>query len=219
MSSTTSEPEFRTATAADVSGISHVLAEVFRHGPVAEWLVPDVEQRYRVFYDLFDMLVAHTVTVGTVHVTTELSAAALWQPRITPVRDPPGFAERLLAATDPWTDRFVMLDSTLGAHHPGGPHHHLGYLGVHPLRRCRGLGGALLRHQHRVLDPAGLPAYLVAGTERSRDFYQRHGYHCEGRVTLPDRGPSLWPMWRAPRSTEWPPLLPPLDNVPVQAFD
>jgi GNAT superfamily N-acetyltransferase len=226
LTTTTPDVAIRTATAADISGISHILAEAFRHGPVADWLVPDAEQRYGIYYDLFSMLAAHAITTGTVHVTAELSAAALWQPRITRLWEPAGFPERLLAATGAWADRFVMLDTTLGAHHPGGPHHHLGYLGVHPLRQSGGIGAALLRHHHHILDAARLPAYLVAGDERSRDYYQRHRYHCEGRLTLPDRGPSLWPMWRAPGVSESTPsprsassTQPALDNASGQAVD
>lgn len=203
LATTTSDPELRTAGFADISGISHIMAEVFRQEPVAQWLVPDPVQRYPVLYDLFGELVTHTLGAGTVHVTTELSAAALWLPRITPHHRPPDLADlpaRLRAAAGPYAQRFHLLETTLGGHHPGGPHHHLSWLGVHQVRRSRGVGSALLRYQHRILDAARVPAHLVAGSEAGRDFCQRHGYVSEGRITLPDRGPSLWPMWRHPRA-------------------
>ncbi len=186
----------RAAEPGEVDAISQTLAEAYRHTPIAAWLVTDPDQRYRICYDLFSIVVEQALKSGKVRVTDKLDAVALWQPRLGPVPDRPGFSARLRAATRRRADRFTLLEKVLQAHHPGHAHHHLAYLGVHPARQSRGLGSALLSHQHRLLDTARVASYLVAGDERSRDLYLRHGYHAEGYVRLPEDGPLLWPMWR-----------------------
>ncbi|MFC6023156.1 GNAT family N-acetyltransferase [Plantactinospora solaniradicis] len=193
-----SVPAVRQATAGEVAWIGRVLAEAFQAGPVAAWLVPDPDERLAISRDLFATVVASAVPDGTVHVTDDLSGVAVWRDRIRPAADPPSYRMRLLAATGRWADRFDLLDQLLLAYHPGSAHHHLAYLGVRPARQGRGLAGALLRHHHRLLDAARLPGYLVAGDPGARDRYQRHGYHADGCLTLPEGGPPLWPMWRPP---------------------
>jgi predicted N-acetyltransferase YhbS len=80
------------------------------------------------------------------------------------------------------------------------PHHYLAFLGVAPELQGHGIGSGLLNHHHARLDAQGLPAYLEASTERSRDLYLRHGYTLTGDapLVLPDNGPPIWPMWREP---------------------
>jgi hypothetical protein len=43
-----------------------------------------------------------------------------------------------------------------------------------------------------------MPAYLNAGSVRSRDLYARHGFGVTEEFELPDEGPPLWRMWREP---------------------
>jgi hypothetical protein len=44
-----------------------------------------------------------------------------------------------------------------------------------------------------------MPAYLNAGSARSRDLYARHGFEVMEQFELPDGGPPLWRMWREPQ--------------------
>jgi hypothetical protein len=73
---------------------------------------------------------------------------------------------------------------------------------VAPVRQGQGIGSALLAHRHSALDAAGLQAYLVAVSPRSRDLYLRHRYTiaATGPIHLPDGGPQMWPMIRTPPS-------------------
>ena len=90
-------------------------------------------------------------------------------------------------------DLFELFD----AHHPREPHYHLQFIGVRPGCQGTGIGTALLRAMTDRCDLEGVAAYLEAD-ERSRLLYAKHGFEAIGDIRLP-KGPSFWPMWRAPR--------------------
>ena len=90
-------------------------------------------------------------------------------------------------------DIFELLD----ANHPQDPHYHLQFIGVHPECQGAGIGSALLRAVLDRCDREGAAAYLEAD-ERSKLLYLKHGFEASGELRLP-KGPSFWPMWRAPR--------------------
>jgi RimJ/RimL family protein N-acetyltransferase len=50
-----------------------------------------------------------------------------------------------------------------------------------------------------ICDTDGSPAYLESSNAANMAFYRRLGFVPTGEITLPD-GPSLYPMWRDPRS-------------------
>jgi GNAT superfamily N-acetyltransferase len=78
-------------------------------------------------------------------------------------------------------------------------HWYLQQMVVTPAARGRGLGAAMLRHQLDRIDAGGLGAYLEASTPRNQRLYERHGFQTMGEpIMLPERGPSLRPMWRPP---------------------
>ena len=74
----------------------------------------------------------------------------------------------------------------------------------HPARYpCRaprqGIGFGLLADNLRMVDAAGLPAYLEASNPANVVLYQRFGFQPHGSFVLPD-GPEVVTMWREPRS-------------------
>jgi hypothetical protein len=48
-------------------------------------------------------------------------------------------------------------------------------------------------------DAEHAPAYLESSNPDNIPYYQRFGFEITGEITLPDGGPSMWPMWRQPR--------------------
>jgi GNAT superfamily N-acetyltransferase len=194
------------AQPADLTALSQLIADAFRDLPPSLWLLPDPADRARIFPGYFRLYLDHALAGGVIATTPGRDAVALWIPAGTgPPPPPPGYAARLAALTTPWTGRFTAFDTVLDQAHPAGtPHHHLAILAVRPGRQGQGLGSALLAGQHRLLDHAGLPAYLEASSSRSRGLYLRHGYADHGPpITLPG-GPPLYPMLRPPRCSARP---------------
>ncbi|WFE26884.1 GNAT family N-acetyltransferase [Solwaraspora sp. WMMD791] len=201
MNATMPATTVRDATPDDIPQAATLLTEAFLIAPVSQWLVTDIDARVTTFRTLFTLELEHALDVGaTVHVAGPLSAVAIWYRRERPA--PTGqvtiHQRRMLLAAGIWQHRVAALDALLDQHRPETPHHYLAYLGVTPWLQGRGIGTALLRHQHQLLDAAAEPAYLEATTPRNRGLYQRHGYAAAEPIPLPD-GPSVWPMWRAPR--------------------
>ncbi|MEU8284125.1 GNAT family N-acetyltransferase [Micromonospora sp. NPDC048905] len=186
----------RQAGRGDAEGLISVLAEAFFDGPVADWLVPDRSDRHAVYRRYFELVLNHGFDNGYVDTTADLSAVAIWYPRIEP---PPNFLEHpavLEAATGVYAPKFALLDAVFEAFHPSEPHHYLAYAAVSPEQQNRGVGATLLSHRHRQLDALGMPAYLEASNVRNRELYVRLGYRAGPPLILPTTGPTIWRMWR-----------------------
>ncbi|WKU05495.1 N-acetyltransferase [Micromonospora sp. HUAS LYJ1] len=188
----------RRATSSDAGPLIAVLAEAFHDGPVAEWLIPDPTDRRVVLYRYFRNAFHHGLAHGHIDTTTDLSAVAIWYPRLDP--PPQGHTrerqEALEHATGPYAPKFTLMEAMFDAFHPDEPHHYLAYLAVDPEQQNRGIGAALLHEHHRHLDQVGLPAYLEATNTRNRQLYRRLGYTAGPPLILPTDGLPIWRMWR-----------------------
>ena len=84
-------------------------------------------------------------------------------------------------------------------HHPEEPHWYLMVIGSDPAVRGAGFGHALMRSRLDRCDAEGAPAYLENSNPKNEPYYLRFGFEVTGEIKLPDGGPCMWPMWRAPR--------------------
>jgi len=188
------------ATPADAAAAGDLIARAFQELPAAVWLVADPAERARMLAGQFAVLVEHALGYGTVSWIGDGAArlgVAVWFDRTIAIPEPPDYERRLAEICGEATPRFQVLDELLEERHPTQPHQHLALLAVDPAHHGRGLGTALLEHQHAQLDSQGIPAYLEASSERNRNLYARHGYQVSEPFYLP-AGPPFWPMWRKP---------------------
>jgi predicted GNAT family N-acyltransferase len=79
------------------------------------------------------------------------------------------------------------------------PHWYLMIIGTDPSVRGKGLGQAWMHSRLDRCDQEHSPAYLEATKPDLVPYYSRFGFEPTGEITLPDGGPTMWPMWRAPR--------------------
>jgi GNAT superfamily N-acetyltransferase len=193
-------PVIRTATPADQQTVSDLLAEAFLHGDIADWLIPHLDTRARIYPHYFALHVEHALTHGQVEMTADATAVAIWYPiDAGPLPELPDYPQRLADITGRFHPRFTDLERTMHDHHPyDQPHHYLAFLAVHPDRQRHGLGSTLLEHHHAQLDATGTAAHLEATGLRNRRLYARHGYLPRPTFCLSD-GPSLYPMQRTPK--------------------
>jgi amino acid transporter/GNAT superfamily N-acetyltransferase len=183
-----------------VSPVSTVLSEAFLTGDIADWLVPNIEDRRRIYPRYWSMAVEHALTgAGEVYAGGDLSGVAVWYPAVygPPNAEPQDFLQRLRAICGPYTGRFLAFHQALDAVHPLMPHQYLAFVSVLPSVQGRGIGTALIQHRLRDLDNAAMPVYLEATNRRNLALYVHLGFQPTGNpITLPDDGPKLYPMWR-----------------------
>jgi GNAT superfamily N-acetyltransferase len=196
----------RPACKADIRALSGILGRAFYDDPVMMWVLPDDSSRAARLPRLFAALTRyHHLAGGGVEVAygeTVVGGAALW--------DPPN---RWRQSRRAQLAMLPVLIRTFGArsaaireivesmthHHPEEPHWYLAVIGSDPSVRGKGFGQALMRSRLDRVDAEHAPAYLESSKLENVPFYERFGFAVTGEITLPDGGPALWPMWRAPR--------------------
>jgi GNAT superfamily N-acetyltransferase len=192
--------EIVTATDQDAKYVAGLIATAFEPLEAARWQIGDDDLRRALFPGMFMEYVEHAFAEGSVEITTDLSAAALWLVETGEDRPaPPPPAGRLATALGPWAENVHAFDLALHAVEPTGtPFEKLSVLAVRPGRQGHGLGSALLAYHLAGLDRRLVPAYLEASNKASRELYLRFGFNdLGGPITLSD-DVSLYPMWREP---------------------
>lgn len=185
----------------EVDAVTDLVARAFTGNPIIGWLATDMPDqdatRHHLFRDYFRLFVEHAVTAGSAEATRDGLGIALWfLPDSGPV---PGYDEQLAAIAGRHLWRFQLLDTQMQLAHVAGTHH-LAFLAVEPRAHSSGYGTALLQHHHAQLDALGLSAYLEASHPRNRALYTRLGYTpLHSTIQMPDDGPAMWPMLKAPR--------------------
>jgi GNAT superfamily N-acetyltransferase len=194
----------RKVTPGDVPRLAVALARAFDSDPPMRWFLRDDERRVELAREMFDvMLRAVHLARDACYTTAEVTGGALWVPPgrwrlgfIQQLRLLPGMI-RVFGRDLPRAQRgLTVMDSG----HPRAPHWYLDSLGVEPEWQGRGLGSALMAPVLERCDTERLPAYLNAGSPRSRELYRRHGFEVTEEFRLPEGGPPLWRMWREPRA-------------------
>jgi ribosomal protein S18 acetylase RimI-like enzyme len=198
--------DVRPAQKADVKHMAAVLSKAFYDDPVMGWMLPDDRTRLQALNRAFAGLARHHFLsrggseVG--HRDESVGAATLW--------DPPGqrkasrLEELIMMPTMLWAFRSrvpasVQVMELMEKHHPEEPHWYLMVIGSDPTVRGAGFGQALMRSRLDRCDAEGVPAYLENSNPKNEAYYLRFGFEVMSEIKLPDGGPSMWPMWRAPR--------------------
>lgn len=178
------------------------LSAAFHHDPVFEWVYVDPTARRSAVPHLFSVLVEQFASRKASRATPDGDGAALWLPpgeELLSEETADSVIADVMAGAGPAAERLGECLGLLEAHHPQAPHWYLGFLGVIPALQGCGLGTALLRTTLAEVDAAGEPAYLEATSPANRRLYERHGFQVVRELPLPG-GPSLYAMWREPRS-------------------
>ena len=198
--------EVRPARKSDVSALALVLARAFHDDPVMRWMQPDALRRSVALPGFFAAMTRHHFLGGggTEIATSDsgVGAAALWDPpgrwQQTPGEQLP-MLPALLRAFRGRLGAGRMLTEQMKAVHPEEPHWYLAIIGSDPDVRGAGLGAALMHSRLDRCDSEGAPAYLESSNADNVPYYNRFGFDVTGEIVVPDDGPTLWCMWRAPR--------------------
>lgn len=196
-------PVARVATVDDLPGIGRTIAAAFADDPVWRHLVPRRDQWDRGAARLFQADADNRLRHGHVYTVDGCLAAAVWSPPGRWKTAPVAFIREVLPALRLFGRQTFTTLKTLRSieqhHPPDPPHWYLASLGTEPKSQGKGLGSALLQPVLERCDTEGLPAYLESSKEQNLAFYARHGFEPSEPLDLPNGGPPVWPMWRAPR--------------------
>lgn len=177
----------------DLDLVSSLLAQAFADDPVVRWINNDPARDRTMFRTLarwahgptasFDLALRDGAPIG----------AAMWDPpghRLTPwmqVRAIPGFVQSLRGRLR----RGQILEDTFRKCRPDEPHWYLGTIGA----AVPGLGVGTALLQAGVGRVVG-PAYLESSNRANLPLYERFGFEVVDEITLPQDGPTVWPMYR-----------------------
>ncbi|MGB6206923.1 GNAT family N-acetyltransferase [Mycobacterium sp.] len=193
---------------ADVGELAQVLGRAFYDDPVAMWIMPDDRTRAAHLWRFFGAVTRHHhLAGGGVEVASggSIGAAALWDP---PGRWKQTITEQLMMVPSfirgfglrPSVGRkFGGLLELMKRHHPEEPHWYLAVIGSDVTVRGKGFGQVLMRSRLDRVDAEHAPAYLESSKPENVPYYERFGFEVTGEMVVPGGGPTLWPMWRAPR--------------------
>jgi GNAT superfamily N-acetyltransferase len=195
----------RVAGADEPEQIARILVAGYIDTPQSKWLIKDQDERLVTFAVYWPAMVRYSRHYGQVDVATGQSGAvigvAIWFHTADP-GDPVSYRQYLADSCREHLGRFLRYDQLLADHQPDlrtdVPGSRLAWLAVPRHHRGRGVGSALLRYRHALLDAEGRPATLIANTGRTRKLFTDHGYQAGRAFRLPG-GPTLWPMVRAGR--------------------
>jgi GNAT superfamily N-acetyltransferase len=187
----------------DVDAVSAASARAFFDDPLQAWALPDASTRLAKLEQMFALQTRiAALPLGECYTDDSRSVACYWAPpnRWQPPADVVAELAPLRDILAEGLTRFVTAMHAMHAVHPDEPHWYLQGLGTDPPRQRQGLASAALQPILDLCDADGVPAYLESTKERNLAFYEHHGWRVTGTIELPDNGPTLWSMWRDPRS-------------------
>lgn len=199
-------PQARAAGKADIRELSATLSRAFYDDPVMTWILSDDRRRPAQLRRMFAAMTRHHhLGYGGVEVAQDgsgIGAAALW--------DPPNRWRETRRAELAMTPAFLRVfglrasmarevQEMMKRVHPEEPHWYLAVIGSDPTLRGRGFGQVLMRSRLDRCDAEHAPAYLESTKPENIPYYQRFGFTVTEEIALPNGGPTLWAMWRAPR--------------------
>ena len=204
------ETTIRKATPADIDPIVRQFARAFDDDPFFNWIIRQDGKRAFGFDVFFRNFLSRTLQSPNDEVLTtgDCLGFAIWQYRDTKT----GFIPRwvlmlpqlpiaIRSAGLPGLRRMTGVMRTMRKAHPATKrHYYLALIGVDPDQQGQGLGAALMRPVLERCDRESCGAYLESTRQASLAFYERLGFVLTGQIDLGQGAPSLWAMWRDPRS-------------------
>lgn len=191
---------------ADSDAVGAMQARAFFDDPLQAWALPDATTRLGLLETMFTLLTrVMSVPMGESFADATLSTAAFWVPPGRwgePLNDETRAALSVLDGQleRSTTRRFAAANEVMHAAHPSEPHWYLQGLGTEPDRQGQGLATAVLAPILARADLEQTPCYLESTKLRNVAFYERQGFTVTQTIAVPDGGPTLWAMWRSPRT-------------------
>ena len=190
----------RIASPQDRDDVVAILVSAFYDDPTWSWAFPDPSLRAEQHRRLWGLFVDGAMRYPWVWLTPGNTATSVWiPPNGTDLSQEqeaalePTIVEMLGADASPVIHTFELFDR---AHPREVPHFYLSLLATSAAHQGRGYGLGLLAGNLRLIDEAGMPAYLEASNPANVALYSRHEFEVRGSFKLPGDGPEVFTMWR-----------------------
>jgi GNAT superfamily N-acetyltransferase len=190
----------RTASRADLDGLTRTLTLAFAEDPLWRWAFTDT----RALERWWRFLVASALRYPSVFVSGDYDAVSVWIPpdgsELTDDEQAhvPALLGELVGPRAP--DVLALLGEFDAAHPHERPHYYLSLLATHPRSRGRGLGIDLLAQNLARVDGERTPAYLESSNADNVPRYERLGFAPAGEFSTPDGSRRVTTMWREARA-------------------
>lgn len=182
--------------------MAEIAAAGFYEDPVMSWVFPDRSLRLEQLQLAFASLARRNLSRSGVIDMADDASVAIWlapDPPPAPESTEPPPRRAIELFTPDVVERFAVLGAAMEANHPTDPHWYLHVLATVPERQGHGLGAQAIAAVLDRCDHHQRASYLESSNARNLPFYRRHGWVQTGEIVIPD-GPTLFPMWREPRS-------------------
>lgn len=185
--------------------LARILAAAFHDDPVMLWALGEDRVRPAALKRYFDLIVRlYAARGGLMYRERQGRGAAIWaRPdrwHISPLDIARHFTSVLGITGIGGVRRALRLMDAVETLHPRTPHYYLNATGVDESARGLGIGRALLEPVLSRCDEDGMPAYLENSKEANLRFYGANAFEVTGTVPLGPGAPTIWTMWREPRT-------------------
>jgi ribosomal protein S18 acetylase RimI-like enzyme len=181
-----------------------ILTRAFMDDPMHCVIIPDHDERRRLFYYLWDALIVYSFRYGVVHTTEMIEGVAIW---LTPGNTSMSFWRlvrtgfkiplAMMRFRHNSRKRFMTLLNAVEKNHNRliqRPHWYLTAIGVDPDHQGQGIGGRLLDTTIDMADRDNTPLYIETETERNVSFYMKHGFNVIDECAYLDGSVKIWYM-------------------------
>jgi ribosomal protein S18 acetylase RimI-like enzyme len=189
-------PKISTVGQADGERAIRTVTAAFVTDPVARWAFPEPAVYLETFPAFLRAVAGRAFEHASAHATMDFSGSALWlPPDVSPDEEAIDEIFQHKTPEEIRGDLFGLLEE-MGKYHPHDePTWYLPMIGVDPFYQRRGIGAALLQHQLRQCDEAGIQSYLESTNPANMSLYERHGFRSMGRIQI-GSSPPVHPMLR-----------------------
>ncbi|ADP83586.1 N-acetyltransferase [Pseudofrankia inefficax] len=187
----------------DIEAVVETLCLAFESDPVLTWNFPrDLANRSALVAGFFrvttQLILDHGGEIGA---TANYEGLGVWSPpgaTALSEAETDDFLNALFTACGEGGERAAIimqaLDEALPADLPA--HYHVMFAAVRPGAQAQGHAHAISNLLARAANEAGAGVYAEASNLRSLALWERMGLRRIGpEITLPDGGPSLFPIW------------------------
>ena len=176
------------AQRADKARIVKVLCESFRNDPQTEYIIGCTENSAIKLEQLMAYAFEYGLVNGTVDVSDDGNAAAIWKNRHSGKMSVHLLVESilfLLAFGFSGLKRISAMEKRIAAYYPDNvSFNYLWILGTDPQQQGKGYGSAILAKAIREQQLNGIPLYLETSSEANVKYYQRKGFSLYHSIVL-----------------------------------